>query len=619
MQHTASRRPGALTDAAVPARARTRRRVASAALVGLVTLVGGAFVTASPAGAHAVLVSSDPAPGVRIEDSPSEIVLRFTEPVTADLGGVRLFDDQGDRVELGSTGQLDGDPSTVTAEVPATLDDGGYVATWRVVSGDSHPVRGAFTFRVGETDSTSAQLDDLSSTLLTAEGGSTSVGVLFAVDRAAVFLGTTVLVGALGFIVLLWPAGLTSRRARRLVWSVWGLAFVASVFSIGLQGAFAEGLPLGDVVSPSVTGDVLGTRFGEMAALRTGLVLLAASLVLALFRPVPPGGSAGRRSTPAVGIVTVLLGLGALLTISLAGHATTGILPGWAVVADVAHLLGVAAWIGGLAVVLVAVLPGPETPDASSMGPPVTSFSSMAPWAIALVVTSGVFQAWRQVGSFGALTGTDYGTVLIVKLVVFAVLLLVAWMSRTALRDRIALSADTDPHDEAGDPMTRDELEVADRYLAGRLRRLVAVEVALAVVIFGVTAVLVNAQPARSEDTEPFAELVDIEVVMFDVLVTPAVAGLNDIHATTLTHAGAQQDVLEMRMELSLPSDDIGPIVASSSPGETGAEIQLRRLAPGHYAAFGVDLPISGDWELAVSVLLDRDDEVTGTTSVPIR
>lgn len=619
MHHTATRRLGAFHDApAAASRRRIRRRVALAVLVGAVA-VGGAFVTASPADAHAVLIGSDPAPGVRVEDPPAEIVLRFTEPVTADLGGVRLFDDQGDRVELGATGQLDGDASTVTAEVPGTLGDGGYVATWRVVSEDSHPVRGAFTFRVGETDATTADLDDLSSTLLTAEGGSTTVGILFAIDRAVVFLATTVLFGALGFLVLLWPAGRTNRRARRLVWSVWGLALLASVVSIGLQGAFAEGLPLGDVLSPSVMGDVLDTRFGEMAALRAGLLLLAASLVLTVFRPASDDRPSASRTAPVLGALTMLLGVGALLTVSLAGHATTGILPGWAVVADVAHLLGIAAWIGGLTVVLVAVLPGPDGPDSSSMGPPVTSFSTMAPWAIALVVVSGTFQAWRQVGSLGALTSTDYGTILIIKLVVFAVLLLVAWMSRTSLRDRIALADDPAPENEDGEPLSSVEVEAADRYLAGRLRRLVAVEVALAVVIFAVTAVLVNAQPARSEDTEPFTELVDIEVVMFDILVTPAAAGLNDVHATTLTHAGAQQDVLEMRMELSLPSDDIGPLVASSAPGDTGAEIQLRRLAPGHYAAYGVDLPISGDWELSVSVLLDRDEEVTGTTTVPIR
>ncbi|MCZ7529499.1 MAG: copper resistance protein CopC [Acidimicrobiia bacterium] len=600
-----------------------------ATLFGATVALVSLLVTADPAGAHAVLVGSDPSPDTRIEESPDQIVLRFTEPVTADLGGVRLFDSDGRRVGLGSTGRLDGADSTVTVDIPGQLDTGGYVVTWRVVSDDSHPVRGAFTFRVGESEATTTQLDELSSTLLKAEGGSTTVGVLFAVDRAAVFLATTVLFGALAFLLVLWPTGRPLRRTRWLLWCVWGLGVAASLAAVGLQGAFAEGLPLGDVISSSLIGDVLATRFGRAAAARTLLLVATVPIILAATRPAPEGSDGERKRAPGLlTTLTLLVGLASLLTISVAGHATTGIVVAGAVAADVAHLAGIAAWIGGLAVVLVAVLPGSS---GRAMGPPVTGFSAMAPWAVLLVFLSGSFQTWRQVGSFGALTSTDYGTILIVKLVVFAVLFVVAAMSRRVLHDRVAIAADlgaAEPavadgddkdDDKADDQLTPEELREADRYLAGRFRRLVAVEVVLAVAIFGVTAVLVNAQPARSEDTEPYEALVEADLVTFDILVTPATAGLNDVHATTLTPAGTQRDVLEMRMELTLPDKDIGPFVATSAPGDTGGEVRLRRLAPGHYAAFGMDLPISGDWELTVTVVLDRVDEASATTVVPLR
>ncbi len=597
-----------------------------ATLFGATVALVSLLVTADPAGAHAVLVGSDPSPDTRIEESPDQIVLRFTEPVTTDLGGVRLFDSDGRRVGLGSTDRLDDDDSTVTVGIPEQLDAGGYVVTWRVVSDDSHPVRGAFTFRVGESEATTTQLDELSSTLLKAEGGSTTVGVLFAVDRAAGFLATTVLFGALAFLLVLWPTGRPLRRTRWLLWCVWGLGVIAAVAAVGLQGAFAEGLPLGDVISSSLIGDVLATRFGRAAAARMLLLVATVPIILAATRPAPNGSDGEQKRAPGLlTTLTLLVGLASLLTISVAGHATTGIVVVGAVAADVAHLAGIAAWIGSLAVVLVAVLPGSS---GRSMGPPVAGFSAMAPWAVLLVFLSGSFQAWRQVGSFGALTSTDYGTILIVKLVVFAVLFVVAAMSRRVLHDRVAiaadldsadLDADEDDTDEDDKELTPEELRNADRYLAGRFRRLVAVEVVLAVAIFGITAVLVYAQPARSEDTEPYEALVEADVVTFDILVTPATAGLNDVHATTLTPAGTQRDVLEMRMELTLPDKDIGPFVATSAPGDTGGEVRLRRLAPGHYAAFGMDLPISGDWELTVTVVLDRVDEASATTVVPLR
>ena len=51
----------------------------------------------------------------------------------------------------------------------------------------------------------------------------------------------------------------------------------------------------------------------------------------------------------------------------------------------------------------------------SELGVVVRRFSATATWAVGLIVASGVFQAWRQIGSWKALTDTDYGTILLLK------------------------------------------------------------------------------------------------------------------------------------------------------------------------------------------------------------
>ena len=78
---------------------------------------------------------------------PREVTLRYNEPVEASLGAVRLFDSQGRRIDTGATTK----PSAQVVAVPirTTLPDGAYVVTWRVISADSHPVQGSFTFQVG--------------------------------------------------------------------------------------------------------------------------------------------------------------------------------------------------------------------------------------------------------------------------------------------------------------------------------------------------------------------------------------------------------------------------------------------------------------------------------------
>ena len=63
---------------------------------------------------------------------------------------------------------------------------------------------------------------------------------------------------------------------------------------------------------------------------------------------------------------------------------------------------------------LVLSRPGPGVDGAdwgrwSVASPPPRS------WAVGLIVASGVFQAWRQIGSWRPLTDTDYGTILLLQ------------------------------------------------------------------------------------------------------------------------------------------------------------------------------------------------------------
>ena len=117
---------------------------AALAAVALGLLAVGAW--ASPAAAHASLVSVDPADGARLDESPDVVRLTFSEHVSADLGGVQVLDSDGDQVQEGAA-RVDG--ATVEVDLAPDLPDGTYVISYRVVSADGHPVRGASVFGVG--------------------------------------------------------------------------------------------------------------------------------------------------------------------------------------------------------------------------------------------------------------------------------------------------------------------------------------------------------------------------------------------------------------------------------------------------------------------------------------
>ena len=143
-------------------------------LVGAVVLL---LLAAAPAGAHAELVQSDPAPGAVLARPPEQVKLTFTEDVDVTGGAIRVFDADAERVDSGgveSTGR------TVTLPLPS-LDDGSYVVTWRVTSTDAHPIRGAFTFQVGQggAGATSREVQGLADRLLAEQGGDQVVGAVY--------------------------------------------------------------------------------------------------------------------------------------------------------------------------------------------------------------------------------------------------------------------------------------------------------------------------------------------------------------------------------------------------------------------------------------------------------
>jgi copper transport protein len=614
------------------------RRVALLASLVLVLIVGGA----TPAFAHATLLTTEPQPGGKYDTAPPEITLRFSEPVEVVLGGVRLFDGNTDRIDIGAPEHVDGDANRVRASLPE-LDDGTYVVTWRVTSADAHPIQGAFTFQVGAQGSVK-NATALAERLLARQGGSTVVGVVYAIDRVAIFAGLALLIGGIVFMAFVFPPGRHARRGRAIVWAGWAGTVVATVAGISLEGVYAAALPLSKVFDPSVFADVLDTRYGRVSAVRLILLVVAFPLLRALFSPrFAHGGRSPRLPAwwyAATGLVVAALSF----TPGLAGHAGTGDYTGLAIPADAIHVLAMACWLGGLVLLLAVVLP---RTDPDELRPGINRYSALALGSIVALVVTGGFQAWRQVGSFTALRDTDYGKLLIAKLVVFAALIVAAAFSREVVNRRFRTFPDDEPDGEhipgtgaevrltarepavpvtvggspAGEPRplaSAFDGGAADgngrgRHRGGdgeqydqdddasevrRLRRSVAAEVVIALVILTVTALLVNAAPARSEEASPIAMTLKSSQVWVDVVIAPGVAGGNDIHLTALPVGDTVVNVEDMTALLTRHGEDLPPFT-----------VPLRKLGPGHYVSPLYDIPYPGDWQMTVRVTLSATDQ----------
>lgn len=575
------------------------------AVVALGIVAGALLLWASPAAAHAALVETDPVAGQSVDTAPEAVTLSFNEAVDIGLGGVRLYDQDGRLVD---TGPAESEPGGRVVRLPVgDLDDGSYVVTWRVTSADEHPVQGAFTFAVGAVG---ANVEGLADRLLASEGASVAVGVLDTVMRFALYVFFVLLVGPVTFTWFAWRQALGSRAVRRMMWIGWGGLIGATVLGVLVRGPYLAAFPLSDAFDGDVISEVIDTRYGWLSIARVVLLLIAVPVLLQLRGP---------RSHPAAYVAGAVLGIGVALTIAGSGHAGTGEQVALSLPADAAHLCAVGLWFGGLVVLVAAALGAMPRDDAVSA---VRRFSQVALVAVAIIVVTGSYQAWREIRQLDALTETDYGRVLLVKLALVGVIVFVASLSRDIVHKRLTVPKEA-PGDRVDAAVSEEEDrtplpvgpgakladELDERVSALRsLRRTVAVEVAFGVAVLAASAVLAGAPPAADALAEPFAEIVHADGMDFDVQVAPATTGRNDIHVQALDPDGTLTDVVDLEIFLSEPERDIATI-----------EAEVRRLGPGHYTVPGFDFPFEGEWQLDMRAFRTDTDFVDATTTVDIR
>ncbi|MFI2649806.1 copper resistance CopC/CopD family protein [Micromonospora fulviviridis] len=554
------RRPVAGAD-----RRRTTRLGAAAGL--LVTLVALLLAPATPASAHAVLVSSSPAASAVVPSAPAEVVITFSEGVRKVPDKIRVIAPDGSRADRG-------EPTFKGAVVTIPVDPSGargtYLVSYRVISADSHPVSGAFTYSVGapSTPPTDTGTDTRANPV---------VGNAVKVVKYLGYVGLLLLVGPALVLAALWPRRLSRRGPARLAWSGLGLLAVATLAELWLQVPYTNGGGLFDI-SGSGFGDVLNSTYGTAHLVRLGLLAAAAFLLRPLF-----AGPVGRTD----GLILAILGGAALFTWPLAGHPAASPAPAVSVVVDAVHLGSMAVWLGGLVMLAVFLLRRADERELDAILP---IWSRWAALAVAALLLAGTVQGLIEVATPKALVDTTYGRLLLAKIVLFALVIGVAAYSRALVRRRTA----------AGRP--------------GSMRRAVLAELAITAVVLGVSATLVQTTPARTASANVagapagyFSTTLSSPIYSLQVELDPAETGNNSLHLYAYTKDNRPQPVQEWKATAALPSAGIEPIT-----------IPLLPLTDNH-ATGEISLPAAGQWQLRFTVRTSDIDQATVTATVPVK
>jgi copper transport protein len=354
---------------------------------------------------------------------------------------------------------------------------------------------------------------------------------------------------------------------------------------------------------------------------------------------------------------------------------------------DVVHLLAVAAWLGGLTALLVALYRAPaETPVEAAA---VRRFSRVAFGSVIALVATGTYQSWRQLGSWSAFTDTRYGQLLLVKIGLVALLVGIASVSRRwtgrlgdsaepvavaeeaehavtvavagkAGQERVASGAAGKAGQErvasgtagkaggkdksagdaqrtaqlarqraAMDAARQKRLRDGDANRFG-LRRSVLAEAGVAVVLLAVTTWLTQTEPGRTEldaraatsssagsATAPSNGALTLDMPfdtggtdgkgVVSVDLDPARVGGNEMHVYVQRPNGRAFDVPEVKIAFTLEAKKIGPL-----------PVTPEHITTGHWSARGVQIPMAGDWKIAVTVRTSDIDQVTVSKNAQI-
>ena len=521
----------------------------------LLVALAGTAIGAVPADAHANYVSSNPAADARLVKPPTEVRISFSESPDARGSEITVFDEAGKHFESGVP-RASGDVNGIVVAV-AGLGDGGYTVAWTAVSAvDGHTTKGNFVFAVGNAPL--PKVPDIGE-------AAPPPGPLELGGRALSFAGIALVLGAAVFsIVVRPPASPAESRAE------------SQLIAIG-----AAGLVLGSALLVLAAGATIPPRLLFFYALRAvaGVVAVAATRVPG---SVLPGGA--RRE------VVAAAGLAAALTATLVSHAAASG-DTKQLVLDLAHVMAISTWAGGVVVILWVVVRQSRVDDAErsrALGATVWRFSLTALIAVAVLVTTGTLQSLDRLVLVQDLVETPYGLSLLAKIVLlvltlgFGVLNLLVWGPRL----RSAVRADH-----------------ARRSLA---RSTLAETTLLALVLVAASVLTALAPPAQASGAA-YDETHHVEGLRIEMLLATTAPGRN--RYVVRVHDGLRPiaDALKVALIFTMVEHDMGE-----------NELVAEERAPGEYVAQGSPTAMYGTWRIQTLVRITGRDDVRTTFNVPI-
>jgi copper transport protein len=202
-----------------------------------------------------------------------------------------------------------------------------------------------------------------------------------------------------------------------------------------------------------------------------------------------------------------------------------------------------------------------------------------------LLVATGLFASWRNVRHWGAYTATRYGVLLLVKSGVVIVVIAIAVVSRRLVARRTA---------SGSMPLSW-------------LRRSVAAEAGVAVVILGITAALTGTAQAYEVYAPAFSQSATDGDIVVTVHLDHTRVGSVELLVSTRRVDGDVQKIAEISGSLTEVDPPVGPLPITFHASGAGREVAT------------VSFPDPGPWQVQLNVQTSAINEIAVTAAVPIK
>ncbi len=364
--------------------------------------------------AHAYIIKSLPAENQIFQHPPKTVSIEFNEEIQPSFHDLRVFDQNGSRVDNGNQHILKQNHKLLEADLKSNLPPGIYSLKWKAVSSDGHPVDGVVPFQIG----------DNSSKLQSAKSGTRGYvpGLDLIIIRWLQYLGSAIFVGLLFYSLCVLPKGsLQSAQIAERYKKISDLGFILLCFgtiaAFPMQAVIESGQSWATVWTPAIFKELLtNTLFGAVWILQVIILFWLMNL-------------SKLRSHRVYKWFYFALAASVLAAKAVTSHAYAAANKYIAIFADFLHLLSASVWIGSL-IAMVILLPLRKSEEGRLFFRGIIHlFFQWGVLAVLTLTATGIYGSFLSIPTLGSLLNTIYGRVLLGKVILFFVMLLFAWVN----------------------------------------------------------------------------------------------------------------------------------------------------------------------------------------------